>query len=80
MNKFKPLLLIGFFLLTNLPLSFGQNKAVQFSDTTFMGLKLRNIGPAFMSGRIADIAIHPHNENIWYNSDTGVFIPSSLVN
>ncbi len=32
----------------------------------FNGLKLRSIGPAFMSGRIADIAIHPQNENIWY--------------
>ncbi|MEW7292766.1 VPS10 domain-containing protein [Aquimarina sp. 2304DJ70-9] len=36
------------------------------SDSVFSGLKLRNIGPAFMSGRIADIAIHPKNENIWY--------------
>lgn len=30
------------------------------------GLKFRSIGPALMSGRIADIAIHPQNENIWY--------------
>ena len=29
------------------------------SSETFEGLKLRNIGPALMSGRIADIAIHP---------------------
>ncbi|MCG8391140.1 MAG: glycosyl hydrolase, partial [Cytophagales bacterium] len=36
------------------------------ADSTFEGLKLRNIGPAFMSGRIADIAIHPENENTWY--------------
>jgi photosystem II stability/assembly factor-like uncharacterized protein len=35
-------------------------------DSVFMGLKLRNIGPAFMSGRISHIAIHPENENIWY--------------
>ncbi|MEM6297723.1 MAG: glycosyl hydrolase [Bacteroidota bacterium] len=33
---------------------------------TFKGLEFRNIGPAFMSGRIADIAIHPDNENVWY--------------
>jgi len=32
----------------------------------FDGIKLRSIGPAFMSGRISDIAIHPHNENMWY--------------
>ncbi len=36
------------------------------SDSVFSGLKLRNIGPAFMSGRIADVAIHPKNESIWY--------------
>jgi len=30
------------------------------------GLKFRSIGPAFMSGRISDIAIHPDNENLWY--------------
>ncbi|MEP1093524.1 MAG: glycosyl hydrolase [Cyclobacteriaceae bacterium] len=32
----------------------------------FKNYKFRNIGPAFMSGRIADLAIHPTNENIWY--------------
>ena len=37
-----------------------------FSDKTFSGLKLRSIGPSFMSGRIADIAIHPEHNNIWY--------------
>ena len=35
-------------------------------SSTFSGLKFRNIGPAFTSGRIADIAIHPENENVWY--------------
>ncbi len=28
--------------------------------------KFRNIGPAFLSGRISDIAIHPDNDNVWY--------------
>lgn len=32
----------------------------------FSNLKFRNIGPAFMSGRIADLAIDPTNENVWY--------------
>jgi photosystem II stability/assembly factor-like uncharacterized protein len=41
------------------------NKTV-LSDTTFTGLKLRNIGPALMSGRIADIDIHPNDNNLWY--------------
>jgi photosystem II stability/assembly factor-like uncharacterized protein len=36
------------------------------SAETFEGLKLRNIGPALMSGRIADIAIHPEDPSVWY--------------
>ena len=36
------------------------------SEKTFKNLKFRNIGPAFMSGRIADIAIHPNDDNTWY--------------
>ncbi len=35
-------------------------------ETDFSSLKLRNIGPAFTSGRIADIAMHPEDDNIWY--------------
>ncbi len=30
------------------------------------GLTWRNIGPAFASGRIADVAIDPTNESVWY--------------
>lgn len=37
-----------------------------YQDSVFAGLSMRSIGPAFMSGRIADIAIHPENENIRY--------------
>jgi len=32
----------------------------------YKGLELRGIGPAFMSGRIADIAVHPGDPNTWY--------------
>ncbi len=42
------------------------NKKESISAETFKGLALRNIGPAFMSGRIADIDIDPNNTNIWY--------------
>ena len=31
-----------------------------FNEQTFKGLEMRSIGPAFMSGRIADIAIDAH--------------------
>ncbi|MEP2935309.1 MAG: glycosyl hydrolase [Gilvibacter sp.] len=40
--------------------------AQEKSQNPFSGLSFRNIGPAMTSGRIADIAIHPENENIWY--------------
>ena len=30
------------------------------------GLALRGIGPALMGGRIADIAVHPHDPSTWY--------------
>ncbi len=40
--------------------------AQQVSEKTFDGLTLRNLGPGLTSGRIADIAINPKNENIWY--------------
>ena len=35
-------------------------------NTALNGFQFRSIGPAFMSGRISDIAIDPNNENIWY--------------
>lgn len=37
-----------------------------WKSENFSGLKFRSIGPAFMSGRIADIAIHPQDESTWY--------------
>ncbi len=43
-----------------------KNNESILSDKTFAGLKLRSVGPAFMSGRIADIAIQPNDDNEWY--------------
>ncbi len=37
-----------------------------FNSGTFAGLGLRNLGPALMSGRIADIALHPDDPSTWY--------------
>ena len=34
--------------------------------TAIAGLQWRSIGPAFMSGRIADIAVHPDDPGTWY--------------
>ena len=57
--------LIFVFSMTN---SFSQKnkKDVKNESSLYSGLKFRSVGPAFMSGRIADIAISPDNENEWY--------------
>ena len=50
-------------------ISAQRNKTTKKSatiDSVLKGLEFRSIGPAFMSGRIADVDIHPTNENIWY--------------
>ena len=50
-------------------LAFSQDDetaAPGFNEATFSGLEFRGIGPALMSGRIADIAIDPRNPSTWY--------------
>ena len=42
------------------------SKVVAEDESVLVGLKWRNIGPAFMSGRIADIAWHPDDLSVWY--------------
>jgi photosystem II stability/assembly factor-like uncharacterized protein len=52
--------------------SFGQTQRGGAGDgsrvnaATLSGLELRNIGPAFMSGRIADVAKDPTAPSVWY--------------
>jgi photosystem II stability/assembly factor-like uncharacterized protein len=52
--------------------SFGQTRRLSTGDearlsaATLSGLKLRNIGPAFMSGRIGDIVKDPTDPSVWY--------------
>ena len=58
--------LLILFNLINILILKDANAQRMFSDSTFLGLKFRNIGPAFMSGRIADIAIHPRDYSTWY--------------
>ena len=58
-------------ILTSLLASFAiadehEDTEPGFNESTFKGLELRSIGPAFMSGRIADIAIHPDEQSTWY--------------
>ncbi len=39
-----------------------------FSSSTFNAMEMRNIGPAYMSGRIADIAVDQNNPSTWYTA------------
>ena len=32
----------------------------------FAGVRLRPIGPAFISWRISDLAVHPRDKKVWY--------------
>ena len=34
--------------------------------STVSSLSFRLVGPALTSGRIADLAVHPDNENVWF--------------
>ena len=43
-----------------------EKEGTKLNAGTLSGIKLRNIGPALMSGRIADIAIDPTQPNTWY--------------
>ena len=54
------------FLIATLATASAADKQEPMSAKTFKGLELRNIGPALMSGRIADIAIDPDHSNVWY--------------
>ena len=61
-------------LLVSLAILFSHNIVVGQSSkdheslvkSALNGFNFRSVGPAFMSGRIADIAIDPKNENVWY--------------
>lgn len=60
--KYLPFVIL--LLLSGLPLTGEGQTSV--SETNYSALELRNIGPAFNGGRIADIDFHPADENIWY--------------
>ncbi len=61
------LLALTYFLFFGSLLGFSQEKTESiWNEKTFEGLKFRSVGPAFMSGRLSDIAIDPANENVWY--------------
>ena len=63
----RQLVLCLFFALV-MPLDAAENEASAkgMSAKAFKGLTFRGIGPALMSGRIADIALHPTDLSTWY--------------
>ncbi len=65
--------LLGFMFLFSamLPASAAERKPKEpardsLKSSTFSGLKLRGIGPAFTSGRIADFAVNPQDHSEYY--------------
>ncbi|WP_289054231.1 YCF48-related protein [Carboxylicivirga marina] len=89
LGKLTTILLVSALLLGNAT-AFGQKKKKKDADEDksainselVSGLKLRNIGPAFTSGRIADFAVNPTNHseyyvavasgNIWKTTNNGI--------
>ena len=64
MNKLSSLLMA---LVISLPSGlWAQDSDDLMSSMTFDGIKLRNIGPAYMSGRVADIAVDQKDPGTWY--------------
>lgn len=58
-----------FTIITLTALSFqavAKDKTDEKSDNLFAGLELRSIGPAYMSGRIADIEVDAKDPSTWY--------------
>ena len=43
-----------------------KNVKITSKEVSLDAFKFRNVGPAFLSGRIADIVTHPDNDNVWY--------------
>ncbi len=62
MKSLLPKILLFFIVINAAHFGLAQEK----DQNPYSGLKFRNVGPALTSGRIADIAIHPDNENVWY--------------
>ena len=64
----KKIILVSFCLCFFLNINSQRKKSQKYNlnASQLSGLKFRSVGPAFMSGRIADIVINPENENEWY--------------
>lgn len=59
-------LIILMFMTCGSTLAATKDKSILMTDELLSGMKLRNIGPAYMSGRIADIAVDTKDPSTWY--------------
>ena len=68
MNFKRALLATASLLILAATVSAQDEKEVKpgLNEATFSGLQWRGIGPALMSGRIADIAVDPTDRSTWY--------------
>ena len=81
MRKFTTLFVMLLILIPILS-NAEEEKKDSISSSTYCGLKWRNIGPAFTSGRISDFVVNPKNSseyyiavasgNIWKTENRGV--------
>jgi len=64
---FRSLFVAVLLTLANSPPATAQEgESTALKASALQGLALRGIGPSIMSGRIADIAIHPKDRSTWY--------------
>ena len=68
MNRIRTSVIVGLILFNSTFIVIAQEKNENslLTDSTFSGLVFRSIGPALMSGRIADIAVNPDDPSQWY--------------
>lgn len=70
MNILKPIILVAILAAscTDGLVAKKPEKKSPFNKGNFSSLKFRSIGPAYMSGRIADIAVDQKNPSTWYTA------------
>jgi photosystem II stability/assembly factor-like uncharacterized protein len=66
MNRLIAATIVFYLLLLVTATGREEEASTSLKASTFSGLKLRGIGPALMSGRISDIAVHPAKQSTWY--------------
>jgi len=59
-------LIVLLIMIPGSALAANKDKSILMTDKLLSGMKLRNIGPAYMSGRIADIAVDSKHPSTWY--------------